>query len=233
MKNKVKTFFKKNKGAILKTLIILSIIASIAVGGYFIFKACGFTTQEDFIRLRNELGDSFLFWGVIGLLQIIQVIFIPVSNQIITVPLALIFPIEELWKVFLVSWLSIWIATLILYAIGRFGGEKVLNWILKDKEQTEKCVKFLHRGWIFYPLGCLAPIIPDDLITILAGTAKMKFSFIAICALITRAIDISCSVWGFGILAKFWFGWIILGVVYLALIIFSIWYFKRHKGEEN
>ena len=224
---------KKVLKIVLKSLAIVSIIAILAVSCYFILKACGFTTQEDFIRLRNDLGNSFLFWLVIGLLQIIQVIFIPVSNQLITGSLALIFPIEELWKVFLVSWLSIWASTLILYVIGRFGGLKVFKWLLESDEKVEKYTNFIHRGKMFYPLGCLAPIIPDDLITILAGAGKMNFWFVMVSAFITRAIDVACSVWGFGILGKYWFGWIIIGVAYLGLIIFSIWYFKKQSIENK
>ena len=220
---------KKIKTIIIKSLIIVSIFAIIAVSVYFLLKSLGFTTTEDFLRLRDELGDSFLFWLVIGLLQIIQVIFIPISNQLITGSLALIFPIEELWKVFLVSWLSIWLSTLILYAIGRFGGLKVFKWLVESDEKVEKYTNFINRGKMFYPLGCLAPIIPDDLITILAGAGKMNFWFVVVSAFITRAIDVACSVWGFGILGKIWYGWLIIGIAYLGLIIFSIWYFKKHN----
>lgn len=224
---------KKVLKIVIKSLVIVAIFAIIAVSVYFILKACGFTTKEDFIRLRDNLGDSFLFWLVVGLLQIVQVIFIPLSNQLITGSLALIFPIEELWKVFLASWLSIWLSTLILYVIGRYGGLKLFKWLLESDEQVEKYTKFINRGKMFYPLGCLAPIIPDDLITILAGAGKMNFWFVTISAFITRAIDVACSVWGFGILGKYWFGWVILGVGYVILIIFSIWYFKKHAIDTN
>ena len=226
MKNKVVKI-------IIKSLIILVVFGVIAISVYFTLKACGFTTKDDFMRLRDNLGDSFLFWLVIGLLQIIQVIFIPISNQLITGSLALIFPIEELWKVFLASWLSIWLSTLILYVIGRYGGLKLFKWLVESDEKVEKYTKFINRGKMFYPLGCLAPIIPDDLITILAGAGKMNFWFVMISAFITRAIDVACSVWGFGIIGKHWWGWIILGIGYLLLIAFSIWYFKKHNVAKD
>lgn len=217
---------------ILKSLLIISILAVIGVSAFFILRACGFTTAEDFINLRNKLGDSFVFWLIVSLLQIVQVIFIPVSNQIITVPLALCFPINELWKVFLCSWLSIWVATLILYAIGRFGGGKLLNWLLGDKEQTEKCSNFLKRGWMFYPLGMLLPL-PDDIITVLAGTGKMNFWFILGCSFITRAIDVACSVFGLGILTKYWWGYILIGLFFVALIGVSVILFVREKKKNE
>lgn len=210
----MKEFFKKHKKKIIqiiiKSLIILAVFAIISVVAYFILRACGLTTTADFIALRDNLGDSIWFWVVVGLLQVFQVIFIPVSNQIITVPVALMFDASEVWKVWLTSWLSIWIATLLLYVIGRYAGVKLLNWLLGDKEQSDKCSKWLKRGWIFYPLGMLLPL-PDDVITILSGTAKMNFLFILICSLFTRGIDTFFSTYGWGVLTKMgWWGWLIL-----------------------
>lgn len=213
---------------VIKSLIVVSIFALIAVGMYFSLKALGFTTQEDFIRLRDSLGDSIIFWLVIGLLQIIQVIFIPLSNQLITVPVALMFPTSELWKVWLTSWISIWIATMILYFVGRYAGRKVLNWILSDKEQTEKCANFLKRGWIFYPLGMLLPL-PDDIITILAGTSKMNFWFVLICSCLTRLVDTACSVYGWGFLTRYWWGWIIMSIGFILLGLMTFLFYKWQK----
>ena len=222
-----------NKNKIIKTIfklaIIVLVIASLAVGAYFLLKVLGFTTQDDIIRLRNQLGDSILFWLVIGALQVFQVIFIPVSNQIITIPVAVVFH-EELWKVFLTSWIAIWLATMILYFIGRWGGQKILNWVLGDQEQVNKCASWLNRGWIFYPLCMLLPL-PDDIVTCLAGVAKFKFYFVCACSLFTRAIDVACSVWGFGYLTRFWWGWIILcvGVIILGLTTLLFW---RRYGKK-
>ena len=230
----MKDFLHKYKGTIIKSIIVFVILVAIAVGAYFILRACGFTTAEDFIALRDKIGDNIYFWLIIGLLQIIQVIFIPLTNQIITVPLAVVFN-NELWKVWITSWVSIWIATLILYWIGRTGGKKVLSWILNDEEQTERCTRWLNRGWIFYPICMLLPL-PDDVITTLAGTAKMKFWFVLICSFITRGIDTACSVYGFGYLAKFWWGWIILGVgiILLFVLTFLLWlYDKKSKEKEE
>ena len=234
----MKAFLQKYKWSIVKTIIVLIVLAGIAVGTYFILRACGFTTKEDYVALRDRIGDNVFFWIAIGLLQMVQVIFIPLTNQVITVPCALVFN-NELWKVWITSWVSIWIATLILYWIGRVGGKAVLKWILNDDEQTERCANWLNKGWIFYPIGMLLPL-PDDVITTLAGTAKMKFLFVAICSFITRGIDTACSVYGFGYLAKFWWGWIILGIgiVCLFLLTFFLWKIdhdslKKQKEEEE
>lgn len=222
---------KKNRKQIIKILVIAILIGGIAVGGYFILKACGFTTAEDFRRLRDTIGDNIWFWLLIATLQIIQVIFIPISNQIITLPVALIFN-NELWKVFLTSWLSIWIATMILYFIGLKGGSKLLKWILGDQEQVDRCTKWLNKGWIFYPIGMLLPL-PDDIVTVLAGTAKFNWLFVLVCSLLTRAVDAACTVWGLGYLTKFWWGWLILAIGGVLLLLMTYLFYKWEKQQNK
>ena len=228
---KIRTWLKDHKSQILKTLLLIGIIATIGICGYLILWSCGFTSKAQFEVLRKNLGDSFLFWLIVALLQIFQVIFIPISNQIITVPLALMFPTNELWKVFLCSWLSIWFATMILYFIGRLGGQKILGWILKDKEQVEKCTNWLNKGKYYYIILMWLPF-PDDIVTILAGTSHYGFVYIAIASLITRAVDIACSVWGFGYLTRYWWGWLILAVGIILLGV-GTWLFKRYDTRRN
>lgn len=220
---------KRIISVVLKSLLILTIFATLVVGVYFVLRACGFATKEDFVRLRDSLGDTIWIWFIIGALQIVQVIFIPISNQVITVPCALVFNDQLLW-VWITSWISIWIATLILYALGRWGGEKVLKWLLKDKEQASRCTKFINRGWMFYPLGMLLPL-PDDIVTVLAGTGRMKFWFVALCSLFTRGIDTAASVWGWGCLTRFWWGWIVLaaGIIALGILTAAFWRWQKHK----
>ena len=229
----MKTFLKKYRGAIIRTIIVMVAIAAVAVGVYFILKACGFTTKEDFVALRDRIGDNVWFWIVVDLLQVVQVIFIPLTNQIITVPLALVFN-NELWKVWITSWISIWIATLILYWIGRSGGRALLKWILNDEEETERCSNWLRRGWIFYPICMLLPL-PDDVITTLAGTAKIKFLFVLICSFFTRGIDTACSVYGWGYLTRWWWGWVLLiiGNILLFVLTFFLWKIDKKMLEKK
>ena len=227
----MKEFLKKYKSSIIKTVIVIAILVAIAVGVYFILRACGFTKAEDYIALKNKFGDSVVFWLIVGLLEIVQVIFVPLTNQIITVPVAMVFN-DELWKVWLTAWISIWLATLILYWIGRVGGPKLLKWILNDKEQVEKCTNFLNRGWIFYPIGMLLPL-PDDVITTLAGTAKMNFFFVAICSFFTRALDTAFSVFLYGYAVRHPWLWIviILGTIGLFVLTFFLWKHDQKKRK--
>ena len=227
----MKEFLKKYRSSIIKTIIVIAVLVAIAVGVYFILRACGFTKAEDYINLKNQFGDSVVFWLIVGLLEVVQVIFVPITNQIITVPVAMVFN-DELWKVWLTAWISIWLATLILYWIGRVGGPKLLKWILNDQEQVEKCTKFLNRGWLFYPVGMLLPL-PDDVITTLAGTAKMNFFFVAICSFFTRALDTAFSVFLYGYAVRHPWLWIIIVVGTIALFLFTFFLWKHDQKKRK
>lgn len=217
-------------GILLKALLLIAIIGSIAILGYFILKWCGFTTTEDFTKLRDTIGDNIWFWLIISALQVFQVVFIPISNQIITVPIALLFP-NDLWKVFLFSWLGIFIGTIILYFLGRFGGEKVLGWLLGDKNKVDRCTNFLKKGKAFYIIGMLIGFIPDDILTTLAGTSKYNFWYVLLVSALTRAICCFASVWGWGFLTRYWWGWLILGVGLSILLTITIILFVKERKK--
>ena len=117
-------------------------------------------------------------------------------------------------------------------------GPKFLRWLIGDETQAKKCRAFLKKGYIFYPLGMLLPL-PDDIITLLSGAARFNIVFVIICAFFTRAIDVFCSVFGFGYLTKFPWGIPLLIVGIVLLIVLTILFklfdkklFPELKSEE-
>ena len=72
---------------------------------------------------------------------------------------------------------------------------------------------------LFYPVGMLIAIIPDDLLTTLAGVAKMNFWYILIVSAITRALCIAYTVFGIGLLSSTWWGMIIYGVATIGIMV--------------
>lgn len=215
-----------------KFAILFLIIGVIAGGAYGILYACGFTSVEKFIELKNTLGDSFLFWIIIVALQVFQVVFIPISNQIISAPVAILFN-NELWKVFLSSFIGIEIGTIILYVLGKFGGTKILNFLLGDKEKTEKCKNFMKKGKAFYPIGMLVFLIPDDILTTLTGVARYNFWYVLVVSFITRAICVSVSVFGVGYATKYPFLWGVITALLIGVVIFTFLYFRKTLKENK
>lgn len=214
---KVKEFLKNNRKVFLKFLLVIGIIAVIAVSTYFLLRAFGFTTVQDFIQLRDWLDDSILFWLIIVLLQIVQVVFIPISNSLISAPIAVIFS-NELWKVFLSSWIGISIGTIFLYFIGKYAGGSLLNFVLGDKNKAERLKGFMLQSKAFFVIGDVIPVIPNDVLTVLAGMSGYGFWFTLIVTLITRAICVATTVWIFGYITTY--PWII--AILICLIIFMI-----------
>lgn len=227
---------KKDKKKLLKIVgkfaIIVLVLCAIAGAAYGILYACGFTTVDKFVELRDSMGESVWFWAIIVLLQAFQVVFIPISNQIISAPVSVLFN-NELWKVFLSSFIGIEIGTIALFFIGRFGGEKIIKWILGDEEKTEKCKIFMQKGKAFYPLGMLVFIIPDDILTTLAGSAKYNFWYVLIMSAITRAICVAVSVFGIGYATKYPWLWAVLGVMLALILTFTVLFFKKTLKESK
>ena len=223
-KEKIKAFGRKTKAILTsketwkgvgRFALVIAVIAVIAVSTYFILRALGFTTVDDFKRLRDSLGDSIWFWAIIVGLQIIQVVFIPISNSLISAPIAVIFS-NELWKVFLSSWIGICIGTIILYFIGKYAGGKILNFVLGDKQKAEKLKSFMQCGKGFFVCGDLIPVIPNDVLTVLAGMSGYSFIFTFVVTLITRAICIATTVWLFGYITTY--PWLIAVLIALLVV---------------
>lgn len=224
------------KNTILKTIgksaLLVAILIVIAGAAYGILYACGFTSVGKFIELKGKMGESVGFWAVVVALQTFQVVFIPISNQIISAPLSILFS-NELWKVCLSSFIGIEIGTIILFMIGRFGGTKVLNFILGDKEKTEHCKKFMQKGRAFYPLGMIIFIIPDDCLTTLAGVARYNFFYVLVVSIITRGICVAASVFGIGYATKYPWLWFVLAFGLSCIAVFTVFYFKRTIKENK
>ena len=210
---------------VLKAAMVIAIMSATVAAAYLVLRLCGLTDMD---KLRNDLGDTIWLYVAIGALQAVQVVFIPVSNQIITVPACLAFP-DKLHYVFLASWIGVEIGTIALYFIGRFGGKKMIGWILGDKEKAESCSVWIKKAGWAYPIGMLIPFLPDDVLTTLAGTAKYSFPYVMLVSLVTRGICVAATVWGFGYLTRFWWGWIVLAASGVALLVATAILMKRNK----
>ena len=198
-----------------KAFLVLLIIGVMAGAVYGLMALFGVNTIDGLREVVNSYG--IWAYGIIVLLQIIQVVFIPISNQIITIPAIAVIGIMP---AFICSWIGIEIGTIILYFIGRYGGGKLLAWLLSDKEKAEKFGNLVKTRKLFYPCAMCLGVIPDDLITTLAGLAKLNFWYVLVVSVITRGICVAATVFSFGILTQTWWGIVLLCVGFglLALI---------------
>ena len=221
------------KGKILRSIIVVVILAAIILGAYFALKYTGLLDKFD----SAEEIKSFILSGgnwsvfVFILIQFLQVTFLPLPAFVTTVAGALVF---GPWNALIMSFIAIMLGSIFAFFLGRKFGKGILVWIA-GKEDAEKWTKKLTDGKYMFFLMMLFPIFPDDVLCIAAGVTQMSFKFFFFTNLITRPIGIFCICFlGSGTLIPFsGYGlivWPILIVLLIVLFVFSIKY--RDKIEE-
>lgn len=214
------------KKTIFRTIILVVILASICIASYFLLRAFNL---DDIETLREIVNRGA--WGIIIyiILQIIQVIFIPINTTIFTIPAIILFGPA---KAFLISWAGCALGSICMFFIARFCGNKVLSWVVGE-EKANKYAEVLGKGKYLLPLFLLIPIFPDDIMCASAGIAKINsFYFIAV-IVITRCIDTICTCFIGASLIQSPIGIALLAVFVVVMLILSIWLTKNQEKVEN
>ena len=206
-----------------KILLIVVVIAVMAGAVYGLMVALGVNTIDGLSDAVAQHGCWA--YAIIVVLQVVQVVFIPISNQIITIPAIAVIGV---WPAFFCSWLGIEIGTIALYLIGRYGGGTLLRWLLSDQTKVDKFKQAVTERKLFYPVGMLIGVIPDDLLTTVAGAAHISFWYVLIVSVLTRGVCVFATVFGFGVLTQTWWGVMIL-VVCIVLIATAGYIFLRYE----
>lgn len=203
------------KDQIFKFLVLFGVFGIIILLGYYVLRKFGL---DDLETLRNILNKGFWGYFIYILLQILQVLFIPLSATMFTVPAIILFGPT---KAFLLTWFGCMIGSILMYFIGKKCGGKLLKWLVGD-EKSKKYAKMLKKAKYLFPMFLLIPIFPDDLICVSAGTAKINFIYFFIVVFLTRAIDLACTCYIGSTLVKSVTGMIILSVFVLIMLVVSI-----------
>lgn len=154
------------------------------------------------------------------LIQILQVVFLPIPASIICIVGSLIY---GPWLGGLYCCIGVLVGSYLSYFIGKVFGYKLVTWIV-GKENTDKYSDILRkRGGVFLSLAFLLPMFPDDILCFIAGTTKMRAKTFLWITLITRPIGVVCmALFGSGYLIPFsgWgiYAWGVILVVAVALV---------------
>ena len=221
-KNKNKN---KTGSTILKTFLVLFIYGAFIAGAWLLLKAF----HLDSIATLRELCDGTWGYVIFLLLQIFQVIFIPINSIIFTIPAIIIFGSV---KAFLISYAGLCIGSILMFLIGRYGGMKIMKWIVGE-EKTKHYAKNLGRGKFILPIFLLIPIFPDDILCISAGLSNIKLFYFTIVILITRAIDLSCTCFIGSAAVKSPLGIVLLSIFVLVSIILAVVLTKHQAKVEK
>lgn len=153
------------------------------------------------------------------LLQLLQVIFLPIPASIICIVGSLIY---GPWLGSLYCCLGVLIGSYISYFIGKIFGYKVVAWIV-GKDNADKYAEILRsRGGFFLSLAFLLPMFPDDILCLIAGISKMKFKSFFWITLLFRPIGvISMAFFGSGSIIPFsgWGLYVWIGILVVAVAV--------------
>lgn len=211
-----------------KLATAISIIVICVVALFVAFYYTGLLSHFSSLEEARSWFESFGAWAwiIYFLIQVAQVVILPIPAQITTIAGVLIF---GAWKAFLISAIAIILASYLCFGIGRWVGVKVA-YKIASKETVDKYRNLLtKKGRLLLPIMFIFPAFPDDLLCFIAGTTKMTWRYFMIITLLTRLVGVACICWlGSGELIPFsgW-GipiWIAIGILMAFAVFFLIKY---------
>lgn len=220
---------------IYKILVTIFTCEVIILGIYLILFYSGLLVHFTSIEATREWIESFGVWAwlMFFILQLLQVILLPIPAQVTTIAGVLI--LGQL-ATFVISSIAVILGSIIAFALGRVIGVTVAYKVAK-KETVDKYRSILSKkGRILLPIMFLFPIFPDDLLCLIAGTTTMSWLYFIITTLITRLIGIACICMSVD-LAEFipFSGWGIpvWAVIIIALVTIAILLIKNQDKVES
>lgn len=216
----------KLKGKLIKTCLIFASYMLVIFITWTILKHYNLTSITTLKHICNQNAIGII---VFILLQIIQVLFLPISSVAFTIPAIIIFGSI---KAFIISFIGLIIGSIIMFYFGRYGGIKLLQWVV-GKNQAVYYTRMLGKGKLILPILMIAGIFPDDLLCAAAGLSNIKFGYFFTVVLLSRAIDLSCICFIGPTFIKSTLGIILLIVFVIIAVIFSIYITRNQEKLEN
>lgn len=251
---KVKKFVTDHKDKIKGFASAFGVVVLVSIVTFVILLLTGVVISEEGELVFNQaLFEVYKgsWWGSLAIVAILSVLgillcFIPglSAASIFLVmemyPETVIFFGEQfMLEAFLISFARVLMSSAILYVLGRFGGYALCKKLLGE-EDSEKALKLLREnGTIYFPLMMMFPIFPDDALTMVAGTIKMKMSWFVPSIVLGRGIGVFTIVFGMNALlpkkdsTSYFYDWFIL-VTVAAFALLCIFYLaaKLNKNLE-
>lgn len=199
---KIKKIFVERKQQIKGLLGMIGTVFLVSIATFlvllitkvFIYGPEGFMFNEELFRIYQGT-----WWGTLGIIAILSILtlllcFIPGLSMAFILLINHLYP--DPWLAFLVSFARVMLSSTILYSLGRFGGYKLCQKLLGEAD-TDKALTLLRdNGTIYFPLMMTFPLFPDDALTMVAGTIKMKLAWFIPSVIIGRGIGVATVIFG-------------------------------------
>lgn len=198
---RIKIFFHNNKHLLWSSLWLLLMMVAVSVLSLFLLMLFDVVYFEEGMQFNSGLFMQFKSkwygWAVFVLLQTVLSIFlcaIPGAAMAFTLLSMTIY--TEPWQAFVISFISMLIASNVLYWIGRSGGRIICEKILGKKDCDRALTLLEHKGTVYFPIMMMFPTFPDEALTMIAGTIGMSLKWFLPSVIIGRSIGIATITFG-------------------------------------
>lgn len=223
-------FYILDKQAIYRLIFCALIFFCIAGAVFFTVCATGIIQK---IGSINALRDYISQFGSLAALLFIlfcflQVVILPVPGSVtVAAGVALFGPL----KCSIFSFIGITLGSIAAFAIGRWVGDKAVQWIV-GKDTLKKWLKKLKgKDYLILSIMFLLPLFPDDVLCFVAGLSSMTWTYFLIMIIITRATSILATSYSVGLIPfTTWWG-IIIWLVIACIIAVAFWLVCKYSDK--
>ena len=218
---------KDTRKKILKLLLVLAI--GVAIGCIFLLIAylTGIIYVDGGIKFNAELFNSlknspWLYVAFMGVSAIGSTLLCmnPLGTGLFTWLGIALFGAN--WKCFLATFGACFLSYILIDAVGRFGGSKIIIKIFGEEEykKTEQLIN--EKGITYIPIMYLLPIFPDDMICLVVGSMKFKWWLHMVYAALGKSVGTATIVFGVSLIPKAQFLPISVDKLYNWLVLIAV-----------
>ena len=192
MPNQIQTRKSKRKFLLKLLTVVLTLVSFVLIGLFIVNTFAGENKLTGFFKdyyQKNKVLTYVLFLiasPIINLLPgISSMFFISLGNLLFNDK-----TIKGMLLAFGLISLSVVLTSSLMFIIGKYGGKKLVEWII-GKEESEKSKHLLKiAGKAGLPMMYLLPGFPDDTLALVAGTCDISFLYNFVCTLLFRLIGV-------------------------------------------
>ena len=223
-------FFLLNMQAIYKLILCTIICVFIAGAVFFTVCATGIINKISSIEaLRDyisQFGNIAVFLYI--LFCFLQVVILPVPGSVTVAAGVALF---GSFKCSIFSFIGITLGSITAFAIGRWVGDKAVQWIVGKETLNKWLAKLKGKDYLILSIMFLLPLFPDDALCFVAGLSSMTWPYFLIMILITRAISVLATSYSIGLIPfTTWWG-IIIWLLISALLAIAFWLICKYSSQ--
>lgn len=222
-------FLFTRKIGLLKTNFIIMILAFLFTWGYYLFVIFDLLKYLTNAEALQDALSSIGWWKYLAFffIQFLQVTFIPIPAMVTTVAGSVLFGPGIAT---LLSLAGILTGSIVAFIIGDKCGERVVAWIIGEKQMKKYSSMLFDKGKYIFFLMMLFPLFPDDILCLVAGMTTMSFRFFMITILLTRPIGIIMTC--YLSVSIPYHGWgLVVWAILIILIILAFWLSYKYKDK--